>query len=210
MNLIQQKSSDKLWYDETGQSIPYNRITKAERSNERDSARLLKLAKSANSKLSELKVLMKELSEKAFFAAMSEKGIDDPKTKGNFTWYNFNRTIKIEVSISEPIKFDDLTIAAAKEKFDQFLDTNISSENEFVKEMILDAFETKRTNQLDTGLVLRLSRYESKVQSPLFTEAVKLVNQAIRRPKSKPYYRIWLKNQETGEYDNIDLNISSI
>jgi hypothetical protein len=210
MSLLQQKSTDKKWYDETGQEIPFYRITKLEKMNERSSNRLLKKAKRVNKQLSELKELMRTLSKDAFDMTMKEKGISNPKTKGNYTWYNFNRTIKIEVNIHESIKFDDLIIAAAKEKFDEFLNQNITSENEFVKQMILDAFETQRSNQLDTKRVLALSRYESKIKNKLFSEAVKLISESIRRPNSKSYYRIWVKDETTGAFENVELNLSSL
>ncbi|MBV7268401.1 DUF3164 family protein [Winogradskyella luteola] len=201
-------SRDKEWIDESGVSIPYNRTTKAERLHERSSARILKSAISLNKKLSEFKNLIRKLSDEAYKVFMKEKN-SKTKTKGNFTWYNFDRSIKIEVSISEPIRFDDLTIEAAKSKFDEFLDQNIESKNDFVKEMITDAFETQRSGKMDVKQVMNLSRYESKINDPLFSEAVALINQAVRKPKSKTYFRVWQKD-EHGEYQNVDLNLSSI
>ncbi len=202
------KSKDSEWTDESGTSIPYNRITKAERLKERSSNRILKAALVVNNKLKDFKNLVRELSEEAYEAFMEEKSTNRI-SKGNFTWYNFDRSIKIEVSVNEPIQFDDLTIAAAKDKFDQFLDENVQSKNEFVKEMINSAFETQRTGKLDVKQVMNLTRYQSKINDPLFTEAVSLIGEAIRRPKSKTYFRVWLKDQ-AGEYQNVELNLSSI
>jgi hypothetical protein len=76
--------------------------------------------------------------------------------------------------------------------------------------MILDAFETQRSNQLDTKRVLALSRYESKIKNKLFSEAVKLISESIRRPNSKSYYRIWVKDETTGAFENVELNLSSL
>lgn len=202
------KSSDKEWIDESGVSIPYNRTTKCERLMERSSARLVKSALSINKKLQEFKDMVRELSNEAYEAFMEEKSTNRI-SKGNFTWFNFNRSIKIEVAVNEPIQFDDLTITAAKEKFDQFLDENVQSKNEFVKQMINDAFETQRSGKLDVKQVMGLTRYQAKINDPLFTDAVNLINESIRRPKSKTYFRVWIKD-EAGEYQNIDLNLSSI
>lgn len=202
------KSSDAEWLDEAGTAIPYNRTTKAERLMERSSARLLKGALAINLKLNEFKQEIRDLSQEAYDAFMEEKN-STKEGKGNFTWYNFNRSIKIEVSVNEPIQFDDLTIAAAKDKFDTFLDENVQSKNEFVKEMINSAFETQRAGKLDVKQVMNLTRYQSKINDPLFTEAVNLINQAIRRPKSKTYFRVWMRD-EAGEYQNVELNLSSI
>ena len=202
------KTSDQMWEDESGVSIPFNRITKSERLMERHSAKIVRDALAVNSKLIALKDTISDLSMEAYAAFMEEKN-SNKETKGNFSWFNFNRSIKIEVSISEPIKFDDLTIQAAKQKFDVFFDGNVTSKNDYVKPMILDAFQTQRSGNLDTGKILSLIRHERKINDPLFSEAVSLIQESIRRPKSKTYYRVWLKD-ETGAYKNVELNLSSL
>lgn len=208
MNTIHQKSKDGTWIDESGVAIPYNRTTRAERIMEKNAAKILKEAEKLHERLASFKETVRELCQEAYDAFMAEKEVQK-ETKGNFTWYNFNRTIKIEVSINERIEFDDLTIEAAKAKFDEFLEDNITSKNAFAKQMVIDAFETQRNNKLDTKRVLQLTRYEKKINDPLFSEAVDLINQAIRRPDSKTYFRVW-KMDEAGKYQNIDLNFSSI
>lgn len=203
-----QKSTNSEWQDESGALIPYNRTTKSERLMERSSQRILKSALTLNAKLTAFKDMIRELSQEAYDAFMAEK-TSTRKSKGNFTWFNFDRSIKIEVSVNEPIQFDSLTITAAKDKFDAFLDANIESKNEFAKQMVIDAFETQRSGNLDTKRVMNLTRYVSKINDPLFTEAVKLINESIRRPKTKTYFRVWQKD-EAGEYQNVELNLSSI
>ncbi len=204
---ITHKSKEKFWKDETNTSIPYNRVTKSERLMERYSATILRKAKSINKELRIFKEDIRKLSQEAYDAFMLEKNVSK-KTKGNFTWHNFNRTIKIEVSINEPISFDELTIKAAKTKFDEFFGNNISASNDFIKEMAMDAFQTSK-GKLDVSKILNITRYKSKINKPLFTEAVDLIEQAIRRPKTKTYFRVWVKD-EAGEYQNIELNLSSI
>lgn len=203
-----QKAKDGTWYDESGTAIPYNRTTAAERIMERHSASILKEAMYLNKRMSTFKNVIREKCQEAHDAYMEELKVEK-ETKGNFTWYNFDRSIKIEININEPIVFDDMTITAAKTKFDEFLDKNITSKNEFVKEMIIDAFETQRTGKLDTKNIMKLMRYEKKISEPLFSEACSLVNQAIRRPKSKTYFRVSVKDSDGG-YQNVDLNFSSI
>lgn len=205
---ITHTSKDQSWINEAGTSIPFNRTTPVEKLHEKHAARLLKDAIAVNKRLVEFKELIQKLSSEAHDAFMESKDISKP-TKGNFTWYNFNRSIKIEVAISERIEFDSLTIEAAKAKLDLFLDINIESKNAFAKELVMDAFETQRKQQLDVKKVLGLTRHKARINDPLFSEAVDLIEQAIRRPESKTYFRIWQKSEE-GKYENIDLNLSSI
>jgi hypothetical protein len=203
---IQQKQSDPVWMDESGTEIPTNRLTKAEKIMEKNSYKLLNVAKKINGELVSFKELISELSNEAFEAFMAEKNAKP--TKGNFTWYNFNRTIKIEVSISEPIVFDDLTLKAAKDKFDEFLTQNLDSKNDFVKPMIIESFQATR-GKIDVKQVMKLVRWADRIADPLFKEGAALVNQAIRRPSSRTYFRVWCKDA-SGQYQNVDLNLSSI
>jgi len=204
---MQQKSTDQFWQDETGTKIPYARTTKAERLMERSTARIVREAKATSSKLAALKKLIATLTSQAYAVFMSEK--DAKPGKGNFTMYNFDRSIKVEVNVNEPIVFDDLTISAAKAKFDEFLEKNVTTSEDFIKQMIMEAFETTRSRKLDTKRVMNLIRYREKVKDPLFSEAVGLIEEAIRHPQTKTYYKVYEK-APNGEYELIDLNIASI
>lgn len=202
-----QKRSDGTWTNESGISIPYNRTTKLERIIESGFGKVLKKAVHANKYLTELKEDLRKLCDEIYIEAMVE---NDSKSelKGNFTKYNFDRSIKVEVDIQDRIEFDDLTIEACKQKFDEFLSDKVTAKNEFIKELVLDAFST-RTNKLDVKKVMSLFRYESKIKDPRFQEALALLKKSIRRPSSKSYYRISVRN-ESGGYDAVKLNFSSI
>lgn len=204
---MQQKSKSEFWIDEKGNKIPYNRTTKYERACERNASALLKKAQRTNDLLAELKEEFINKCDEAFLLAMQEM---DGKTENqkSFQWHNFDRSIKVERSTSEPIRFDDLTIKACKDKIHEFMEDNVETKDDFVKEMLVDAFETSRGN-LDTKKVMNLLRWKSKVKNKLFQEAMELIEKAIRRPSSKTYYRIWIKDQQ-GEYQNVELNFSNI
>ena len=203
-----QSSKSKMWYDEKKQAVPYARTTKSERLMERNSHRLLKEALKINAGLVELKELTRVLSHEAYLAFMEETNNAGKPRKGNFTWFNFDRSIKIEVSISERIEFDDLHLAVCKDKLDEFLNINVESKDEFIKQLIMDAFATTKGN-LDVKKLMGLLRYRSKIKAPLFQEAMAALEDGIRRPDSKTYFRIWLKDSEN-KYQNIDLNFSNI
>lgn len=202
-----QSRKDQYWTDEAGNRIPRNRLTRREVDNESIMAKLLKGALDINARLTSFKGQIRTATGDMVAAFMEEKGLDSVG-KGNVTLYNFDRSVKIEVSISDRIEFDDLTMKACKEKFDQFLSDNVEQRQEFIKEMINDAFSTRR-GQLDSKKVMGLLKYETKVKDAHFQEAMSLLKESIRRPDSKTYYRVWIKD-DSGEYQNIDLNFSSI
>ena len=207
MKYTHQKSSDKMWKDETGVEIPFNRTTKVERLHERLSVKVAKQALLLNQRLQSFNSLISELSQTAFDEYMLSQGIEGSNQK-NFIWYNFDKSIKIEIKVNEPIVFDDLKIQASQVKLEEFLKKELHSNNEFVKSLILDAFNTSR-GKLDTKKILMLTKHEARVNKPLFSEAVKLINEAITRPTSKTYRRVWIKD-ESGKYENIELNLSGM
>lgn len=200
-------SKDKVWENEGGFPIPLNRVNKFERKQEAIAAKFHKNASKLHADLEAFKLEIAETCAELHAEFMKSKDLDG-KNKGNWTWYNFNRSIKIEVSVQEQISFDDIHIQAAKEKLDSFFSGKISSEDEMIKEMALSAFET-RSGRLDTKKVMSLLRWKGRVKSELFTEAMSLIEESIRRPESKTYFRI-SERMEDGSYQVIDLNFSSI
>ena len=203
-----QTNKDPYWIDESGNKIPLKRISKTEKLMEQKSTSLLKNAKATNDRLMAFKGDIRTICEEVEKQSLLENGVVKENAKGNLTWFNFDRSIKVERSVSEPIRFDDLTITAAKEKLDEFLNEAIESKFDFAKDMIMTAFETTK-GQLDPKKITPLTRYESKVNHPLFTEACKLIQKALRRPESKTYYRIWAKDGD-GKFVAVELNFSNI
>lgn len=187
--------------------IPFTRITAEEKNRERQAAKLLADAKKINSMLAAFKDNVSETCTQVYEAYMASRKITAPM-KGNFTWYNFDRSIKIEVSVNERIEFDDMSLAACRSKLNEFLEGAIDSKVEFIKDLINEAFTTSR-GRLDSKKVMSLLKYKSKIKEPAFSEAMDYLEQSIRRSTSKTYFRVWEKGK-SGEYEAIDLNFSSI
>ena len=202
-----QKVSDKKWTDETGNEVPVEYISPGTRLKERNAHTLLREAKQINARLGKYKALITKLSRAVYDKAMEEFKAK-PEGKGNYTWYSFDRSVKIEVSISDRIQFDDLAIEAAKSKLDAFLDESVTTKAEFVKELITDAFSTSH-GKIDAKKVMQLMKYRNKIQHQLFREACDILTEGIRRPGSRTYFRIWERNEQ-GQYCLVDLNFSSI
>lgn len=203
-----QTTKQAAWKDENGTSVPVNRLTKAEKLREKSAYQLVKQAQELNRRLETYKAQIREMCLEVERVAAEELTVNREALKGNITWFNFDRSIKIERSISEPMTFDDITITAAKAKLDEFLNQAIESKFDFAKEMIISAFETTK-GKLDPKKITPLTRYEKRVNHPLFSEACTLIQEAIRRPDTKTYYRVWQKDDD-GKYKAIELNFSNI
>ena len=208
--ILQHTSKDKFWIDESGTQIPYNRTTPIERKKEKHAAAILKKGQSVFKILSELKAAVREASEEVLNAEREASNVKLSE-KGNYTWYNFDRSIKIQVDVSEPIKFDEIKIASAKEKLMNLIRTNINGD-EFIISIAEDAFQTS-SGKLDPKKILGLRKHSSRIKNVVIKaewEAImKQIDSSITRPKSKSYYKIWVKNTE-GQYEGVELNFSNI
>jgi len=207
-NIRVQKTKDPIWVDETGMQIPVNRITKIERLKERHAGSIHKKSMAIHESLKVFKSEVTAMCQEVYDLAMAEANNSESKSKGNFLWYNFDRTIQIQVKIAERIEFDDLLIKACQDKLKQYINENVTSTDPLIPQLINDAFSTTR-GKLDSKKVMSLLRYRSRVKNPLFEEAMKHLEDSIRRPESKAYFMVAIRNEE-GKYENIDLNFSSV
>ena len=68
---------------------------------------------------------------------------------------------------------------------------------------------TTSGGKLDAKNVLGLRRYADRITDPRYTEAMTLIDKAIRKPESKEYFRVWVKDN-SGEYQDLQLNFSAL
>jgi hypothetical protein len=202
-----QKSSDKMWVDESGSQIPYNRTTKYERAAEAATFQIAQEANKLHIQLFQFKEFIRAEAHRLYELFTKENG-QIGKGKGTATFYNFDRSIKVMVKVSEQIVFDENTIQLAKEKLDELIMEGLEGAKDFIKPLVMDAFQ-KTNGNLDTKRVLGLRRHTSRINRPLYTEAMNLIDKAIRRPSTKEYFQVWIKD-ENGEYQDIQLNFASV
>lgn len=204
----QQKPADKNWMDEAGTVIPYNRTTKYEKVAEVGISKLAKRALAINSDLDAFKRDLKGTVEVLYQIFVESNDGKETTKKGNVTLYNFDRSIKVEVAVNEPIHFDEEYIKLAKAELDSFLKESLKDVGSWIEPLIMAAFEKSR-GELDTDKVLSLKKHADRIKDERYHKAMKYIDKAINRPTSKEYYRVWVRNA-TGQYQNIQLNFSAI
>ncbi len=202
-----QKSTEKIWVDESGNQVQFSRLSQTEKLSERVAGKILQESIKLHNALSEFKEYIARASQEVYEMYYKERSLT-PDGKGNYTFYNFDRTIKVEININERIEFDEIGITAAKQLFDEFMSEQISTKLDIIKQLILDAFST-RNGKLDAKRIMNLIRYKIKINDPKFARAIEMLEQSIRKPSSRQYFRVF-QRQPGGEWEHIDLNFSSI
>lgn len=209
MNLPTRQNGE-FWTDESGTRIPANRVTKAEKLRDKTAYTLAVKAQKLNSDLAAFKAQVMQACDDVVRAMLAELN-REPNKKGNYTWYNFDQTIKVECDVNEAIRFDPILIEAAKEKLLEVISANIQGDD-FIKEIVIDAFQTT-SGKLDTRRVLGLRKHTSKIRTKVIRDeweaAMALIDKSITRPDSKTYYKILVKNDQ-GEFEAICLDFATI
>ncbi len=203
---IKTQAKEKMWVDETGISIPVSRIRKSEKLREKEAYGLAKDAIDINESLKAFKLKIREAVNDVYSALAEENNVKKD-TKGNITFFNFDRSIKVECSVSERIAFDETLIGMCKAKLNEFIDDNLTGLDTLIKELVNDAFSTTK-GQLDAKKVMSLLKYRSKIKAQKFQDALDLLEKSITRPSSKQYFKVSVKGEDGG-YQNVDLNFSS-
>ncbi|MEO8589433.1 MAG: DUF3164 family protein [Flavobacteriales bacterium] len=203
-----QTAKDKVWKDAKGIEVPYTRITARERLQEKNAQVVFAAALKVEQQLKDLKQLVLFAHGQVLTALKAAEGVDVKETKGNKVWYNFDRSICIECDVQDRITFDDLLIAAAREKLNAFLKAAVKSEVEFVTELVTGAFETTN-GKLDSKKVMGLLGYANRIKHVEFQEAMDMIQRSIQRSTSKNYMRVGTL-QEDGSYRFVQLNFSAI
>ncbi len=201
--------TNKQWVDASGNIVPAAMITPLDKKKESYADRIRKKAERASKLLSDLKMIVEAASDDLYARIMKKKGLKISDRKGNYTWYNFDKSIKVEIDISERQVFDSFLIDACKCKLMNFLESEISSEDEFIKQLVLDAFETKG-GKLDTKRVTSLLKYREKIRHQLYQDAMVYLEKAIDRQFVKKYSKVYVRNESTLEYEAIPLNYSDV
>lgn len=200
-----------MWIDEAGNPIPYDRTTKYERAAEASTYTIASHALKIHESLTEFKEKFRVEAVRLYNLFVAENG-QIGKGKGGVTIYNFDRSIKIVVKVQEPITFDENTIELAKNKLDELFSYGLDGAKDFIKPIAMEAFHTT-SGKLDTKRVLGLKKHAIRIKEPKekadYMAAMDLIDKAIRRPSSKEYYQVWVKDQH-GEYQDIQLNFASI
>jgi hypothetical protein len=202
---VTQKAGEP-WTDEQGITIPFTRISKIEREKERLSSKILSKATEASNDLVWLHRFITEANNT--INALSNKEGKSLTKKGGFTWYNFDKSIKVEINRNDTVSFDEGMIASAREKLDIFLSDNTIGTDDIVRQLINTAFHNSKGG-LDSKRVLSICKFRSKIKDSRFIDAINLIEASQSIRKTKQYYRVWVKD-EAGEYININLQFSNI
>lgn len=197
-------AKQKMYTTHDGYKVPASAVPTLDKKKDTLVNRLVKKSKSMHEKLTDLKEEITTKCDDMFEQMLAENNVKQDH-KGGFTLTSYDKTLKIEVSISKRLEFDD-RIEMAQMKINEYLEEVTQDSSEDIRKIINAAFKrTKGT--LDSKRVFQLKSLQ--INHKLWKDAMSLIDKSISVNSTKRYFNIMEKDQN-GEYKTIQLNFSSI
>lgn len=197
------KDKKSFWVDASGHEVPVEYIDKTIKQRDKIVHSVIAKAQRLNKRLEQEKLaVVKSIQD--YLASVAGKYGES--WKGNTTLYNFDKTLKIEVNISEHIEFDE-RLQIAKSKIDHCIERWSEGSRKEIATLIGSAFKVDKKGCINTKLILGLRQH--KFDDDEWKEAMDIISDAICVVNSKAYYKFFIKNDKD-TWEVVQLNFSNI
>lgn len=205
-------AKNPTWVNASGDAVPFKFVPKVDRTKEALSAKIHSAALKSEEMLAALHKQMTEALEVIREEMLRDYELRNGKPKkigkGTMTWFNFDRSLKVEAEMNEVVKWDGALMTEALALLNTYISSNMTEANQLIAELVKSAFANSK-GMIDSAKVFQLLRYEDKIRAKPFQAACQLMKKAQSIDRSKLYMRVWEK-QADGQYRNINLNFSSL
>lgn len=192
--------------DSKGRLVPEDTIKPIDLVRDESVTDLIGQAKQAQEHLKKFKAIA--FAEITAFIDLSLKQFDVHigGNKGNITLYSFDGKYKIIRQIQDTIRFDE-RLQAAKILIDECIQSWSVDSNNYLKALILEAFQVDKEGKISTGRVLGLRRHD--FDDPKWLKAMDAIAESINIVDSKRYVRFYERDSE-GKYQAISLDFANV
>ena len=209
----QKAQSGLSWVLQDGQTVDKSRLFPYEVKGEKAAIKLfnmaLKIQEGLKALVEEAESQIEDVRQSYLKHKGPEKLEDDNQDKG-FTFYSFNRDIKIEKIVIVTPGYKEEDVALSKGYFEDYINQfAVDSEVDIsvLKSLVLSAFTTKR-GKFDNKKLDQLLSYDN-ITDETFQKAISLLKEARFNNKPKTYYNIYFRDEE-GVYVPVNLKVSGV
>ena len=195
------------WENAQGALVPEANVKEIDKLRDQTVRRIWVLAEALHQEMQKFKT--QAFTDVAAFVQISadQYGAKIGGTKGNVQLLTFDGRLKIQRNIAERITFDE-RLQAAKQLIDECLKEWTADGRDEIKAIINSAFNVDKKGEISTTKILGLKRIE--INHPKWLEAMKAITDSIGIAGSKSYLRFYKRNDETGEYQPMSLDLATI
>lgn len=192
--------------DAKGNLVPEDKVKPIDKMQNELVYRLCKMAQDQSAILGAFK--RHTADELAAFVSLSgaEYGVQVGGEKGNITLLSFDGKYKVQRQMSDSISFGP-QLLAAKTLIDNCVHRWSDGANDNIRALVNHAFQTDQTGKINTARVLALRQLD--IKDGEWLSAMQAIADSMQTMSSKPYVRFYERNDKTGEYLPIVLNVAA-
>lgn len=199
------KKTDKVWHDHRGNKVPREYVPADERNTEIQIGKIFNKAEKLSKALADFKDEAFEIADALYAEMLKSANIEPTDRKGNYSLTSFDKSVKVEVNVSDRIEFDS-NITLAQEKLNEFIRMKTDGADQELSMLVNQAFTTKK-GRLDKARIFGLMQLNIKGQ--MWADAMELIRKSITTNSSVRYMEIASKDDE-GKYIPVKLNFASL
>jgi lysozyme family protein len=123
------------------------------------------------------------------------------------TLMSYDGRCKVVRAMAEKISFDE-RLQVAKSMIDECIHKWAKGANRNLQVLVNQAFQTDKEGNVSAGRILALRRY--KIEDEQWAKAMDAIADSMRVASSKAYVRCYQRNDLTGEYQPITLDVAGV
>jgi hypothetical protein len=197
------------WEDPKGGLTPVSRVADVDKARDKMVKGLIKKAKAHSGVLTEFK--LEAMGDIAQFmqACADEYGVKlrGAAGKGNVTLMSYDGRLKVVRAVADTIMFDE-RLQIAKSQIDDCIHVWSKGANLNLQAIVNQAFDADKEGKVNVGRVLALRSL--KIDDEKWTTAMSMIADAMKVVSSKSYLRFYERDDATGEYLPISLDIAGV
>ncbi|MBK1614979.1 sulfate transporter [Rubrivivax gelatinosus] len=195
------------WQDASGNLVPIAKIKPLDKQRQALAEQLTEQAKAMQKQLRAFK--LDAMAAVAGFVSDSaaQYGVKVGGEKGNVTIVSFDGRFKIIRQVQETLAFDE-RLQVAKEIIDECVHAWAKGANRNIQALVNHAFQVDSAGKVSTSRVLGLRQL--KIDDERWRQAMDAIADSMRVAASKSYVRFYERDDKTGEYVAIPLDVSAL
>lgn len=195
------------WKNANGTLVPESKVKPIDKLRTLVTTSLCEEAKKLNAHMAGVKLEAMRMIDEFLEQSLKLYDVKHGGKKGNITLVSFDGRYKVVRQMAENIVFDE-RLQAAKALIDECIHAWAKGSNANIKVLVNDAFQVDREGKISTGRVLGLRRLD--IQDETWARAMVAIGDSMNVASTKPYVRFYERDERTGEYVAISLDVAAL
>ncbi len=127
--------------------------------------------------------------------------------KGNVSVETIDGLVRVQIQVSEVIRFEDTALQAAKKLVDECLAEWSADANADLRAIVMNAFRVNKKGEINRGALLGLLRLD--IADPRWVEAMRAIKDSIKPDTTKTYIRVHHRPTPDSRFEAVSLNCAT-